>query len=794
MTRIHKEKIISGAAALLMLLAGCTKDINEREINIGSGLGFPVKVLTLESGAGQVDVPVIATREFDIRTDASWLTVPSVGQEGREGFTLNYKANTSLPRAAEVVVAIDATSHYDTLTVRQKGQVVPQLEASSPVLSFPGSASGKRSINLQTNIPDDVLSVSWDCEGNEVWLSDVAVKGSVLEFSYGANPLSMVRHASITVSYTDAFGDVITIPFQLSQMSSDDSAGTAYDFPALFALATEEGTLLEDDIVIEGIVVSDKENGNCGDNAQLSVTSIDYSCCLRTIYLEALDGSVGIRLITKTEDDNVFLQGDRVKLSLRGATLWKSKVINPDADPVYYELSGVKGNMAIECEHLGRTGIPVKEKYIGALTDEDIFTYVTIKDCELPIRKGPLTPVNEQFTNATETHKVSKFGVLLHDICGGSMYLYTNTTCPYRRDGSVLPQGSGKVSGVVVHELYSRFSYQDNSSADPDTWGNIGRYQLRHTTKEDFDLAATMQENSFSGIICEWRYIKDKNLECYYATDGDPNAYFSYSFVYPDSYTDGRAGKLPINKMTDYSYLGPVGPENTGNANGLGVITADGSDWMSQYWTGYNSEYASNINAKGNGEVPSEAGSAWSTNLTVRDGGPMYTVLVFSTAGKTSSRMSMQISSMNYFYSSTQKINGVPLYLEGPRYWWVEYSLDGTAWTPVAKYSLPEYCQTSPMTQLWQTAGYKPVNIPLPADKLLGKDKVWIRIIPDAAMQTGSKTAYLDPSIIYPASGSFPTAWNYIGIRYNTVDPPATDFGDGNGSGIDPMEPIDYIW
>ena len=152
----------------------------------------------------------------------------------------------------------------------------------------------------------------------------------------------------------------------------------------------------------------------------------------------------------------------------------------------------------------------------------------------------------------------------------------------------------------------------------------------------------------------------------------------------------------------------------------------------------------------------------------------------------------MQICSMNNFYSSTQSVGGVPLYLEGPRYWWVEYSLDGTEWTPVARYSLPDFCQTTPMTQLWQTAGYKPVNIPLPASKLLGQEKVWIRIIPDAAMQTGSQTAYLEPSFTYPNSGSFPTAWNYIGVRYNTVDPPATAF-DG-GSDIDGMEPIDYNW
>lgn len=747
--------IVLGTAALLAF--SCTKDINERTIHEGSGLGFPQKVYTLEAEAGQLAIPVIATRAFSVTTEASWITVPQTAPAGREGFLARYSANTSLPRAAQVVIAID--NHRDTVTLRQKGNVEPELATASPVIAVKGSAAGKCEVELQTNLPACDLVLAWDSEGNENWIEDVKVEGGKLQFNYKANPLSYTRHGSITVSYTDAFGNLLLIPFQVSQLSNADSAGETLSLQEFCALATEEGTELENDLVIEGIVVSDKENGNCGDNTQLSVTSIDYTVCQRTIYLEALDGSKGLCMVTRTADDNVFAQGDRVKWCVRGAVLYKSRVVNPETDPVFYTLTGVKGNMALACESLGREGIPVKEKYIGAIDDDDIFTYVTIKDCELPVRKGPLTPVSEQFTRETGADKVAKFGILLHDICGGSLYLYTNTTCPYRRDGSVLPQGSGKVSGVVVHELYTRFSYQDNASADAETWGNIGRYQLRHTTREDIQLAQTMEEGSFSAILCEWSSVAAKNLEHYYATDGDRNAYFDYSFTYPYSgsyLTDGRAGKLPIILTKDYSYPGPVDSENP------------------------------------YGEIPSEEGSAWATNLTVRDGAPQYTTLVFSTSGITSTRMSMQISSMNFFYSSTQSVGGVPLYLEGPRYWWVEYSLDGNEWVPVAKYSLPEFCQTTPMTQLWQTAGYKPVNIPLPASKLLGQEKVWIRIIPDAAMQTGSQTAYLEPSFTYPNSGSFPTAWNYIGIRYNTVDPPATAF-DG-GSDIDGMEPIDYNW
>ena len=705
----------------------------------------------------------------------------------KRGFVMRYGANNALARSAKVIVGIGETSHFDTLSVRQRGSVEPRLDVTSVIISLPGSSAGHYTCSLDTNIPDSDIAVDFSSDGEREWIGGVSVTGSVLGFDYAANPGSGPRHANIDLRYEDAFGNVLHIPFKVNQKSASDSDGTEYSFGSLCALAGVEGTLIEEDIVIEGIVVSDKENGNCGENTQQGLTSIDYNVCRQTVYLESTDGSRGLMLVTRTPEDNVFLQGDRVRFSLRGATLYRSKVIDSQTDPVYYYLTGIKGNMAVACTHLGREGIPVKEKYMGSLTDDDIFTFVSLRECEFPVRKGPLTPIAEQFTSVGGSDKVSKFGILLHDIFGSSMYLYTNTTCPYRRTGEALPYGSGTMKGVVVHELYPRFEYMDNASADPDDWGNIGRYQLRHTCREDFGMAKTMEEGSFSAIIAEWRYILDKNLERYYATDGDRSAYFEYSFIYPDSYTDGRAGKLPINKNTDYSYLGPL---DKVAASGVGVVLDDGQDWMSPFWHGYNSEFASAINAKGNGEVPTDAGSAWSTNITARNGAPQYTTLVFSTSGLSSSKMSMQISSMNNFYSSTQNIGGIPFYLEGPRRWWVEYSLDGSNWVKVSQYSLPEFCQTSPVTQLWQTPGFKSVNIPLPT-LLLGRDKVWIRIIPDAGLKTGSKTAYIDESIVYPASGSFPTAWNYIGIRYNVKDAPATDFG---GGGIDGMNPIDYNW
>lgn len=116
----------------------------------------------------------------------------------------------------------------------------------------------------------------------------------------------------------------------------------------------------------------------------------------------------------------------------------------------------------------------------------------------------------------------------MRDIEGEHIYLYTNTTCLYRRDGSRLPYGSGKLSGIVVHELFPRFEWEDNASGDDESYGYIGRYQLRHVSKSDFDGLAEDFEESFSALLTEYRFLQYDNNKVYptYGTNG----YLTHSY------------------------------------------------------------------------------------------------------------------------------------------------------------------------------------------------------------------------------------------------------------------------
>lgn len=56
-------------------------------------------------------------------------------------------------------------------------------------------------------------------------------------------------------------------------------------------------------------------------------------------------------------------------------------------------IKGIRSSMIVErVTGNDASVLPVKQKYISELTDEDIYTFVTLRDCEFAVRKGSLTP------------------------------------------------------------------------------------------------------------------------------------------------------------------------------------------------------------------------------------------------------------------------------------------------------------------------------------------------------------------------------------------------------------------
>ena len=305
----------------------------------------------------------------------------------------------------------------------------------------------------------------------------------------------------------------------------------------------------------------------------------------------------------------------------------------------------------------------------------------------------------------------------------------------------MLPYGSGNISGVLVHETHDRFVWMGSKDM-----GDIGRYQIRHLTREDIALEKDF-ENSFSALLTEYRYGKLES-HIFRPTTGD-NGYLT--FTRPDE-KSGDAGW----GVSDPSYLGPIGNKDnldkegptagihTGNINGNGVVE-NGKQMCTDKGT----------NSDGKGNLSSAEFSAWTNKCqwwnTETDRSEAW-LLHFSTQGISTDVLSMQVAMQN-------RIIG------GPRYIRVDWSEHGDNnrddWNPITEFQVPDIVNWN-YTLYWQCAGYKYINVPLPLE-LLGKDDVCIRFSAANKKAGGKEDGEFDDQTI--TTGEI--AFSYIGVRYN---------------------------
>ena len=97
-----------------------------------------------------------------------------------------------------------------------------------------------------------------------------------------------------------------------------------------------------------------------------------------------------------------------------------------------------------------------------------------------------------------------------------------------------------------------------------------------------------------------------------------------------------------------------------------------------------------------------------------------------------------------------------------PRYWNMEYSVDGQKWTTAASYTVPDFPVIS-SRKPWQCPGPKYVSINLPEDtSLLDRNIVYVRMRPSST-QAGTTASYDGGTIVEGRE----TAMNYFAVRYN---------------------------
>lgn len=771
-------------------------------------LGTPKNEFIVNASDTTFNVPIYSNAKyhFEVLDGAdSWLHITGEPSEEDNNLTLYCEPNVEFRRKGAIALISDVDSRKDTLIIKQRGWKIAKLSMENTSIVADGAA-GTVKVPVLTNIPFDYMTIQkdYEVEGSD-WIEKVNITepdgvNADMEITLGANPDDKApRSVSMDFSFTDGWGEKVSLLVNLVQKTSLNTLGMVMDFNE-FIDKYANGKKIPDYVILEGVVVSNKAGRNAGANEQTSTSSIDYSISERTVYLESLDGSRGVSILTPTADDNIFDQYDKVQILLYGATA------NLKFEPDRCDITGVTKNKVVSKISGNKSSVPVKEKFINELTDADVYTYVTLKDVEFPVRKGSLVPVNDGYTVATNANRFSQYPRLVRDINGDDIYLITNTICRYRNTGARLPYGSGKMSGVVVHEAFPRMTWRDGADPveinDDPTLGNIGRYQLRHQTKED--VWSQMKDNfedGFSKLLTEYRYwnpnASDSTMRPSYGRNGWMNHTYSKRYTHSEAkeYVNGTFLQH-MNGSQTFCYLGPVGNGShpffpavdkvKTNKNGCGMIMdiADDRDQIpsvqslkdlisynpdgSVEWAGPNAKGAGAVSVNGTGN---NSGKAWVAgdaftgynNVNWWDyetNRPYAWLFNFSTAGISTGVISMQVSMMNQDQS-----------YYAPRFWKAEWSFTpdmsaaaDSKWHLIKEFSVPDLSTWS-NTLYSSSVGFKQMNFALPLE-ILGKDNVYIRICPvnDLCSDGGD---YANAHLNEKESGTHSSSLEYFAIRYN---------------------------
>ena len=448
-------------AAAVGIAAACT-NVDAEDIDLVK-LGALEKEFIVEADPNSFDIDIYTNGAYHIGriNESDWLNL-ACGEttDGKATITAECEFNEDFKRKAGIVLCSDVDSRRDTLYIKQKALIDARIAFANSSIIVPGAGGENKSV-IETNVPFSDITVETEYSDPREYGLDPGDRDRRRR-ERGARAGHHARRqprpkrfapAAVSLSFTDGWDETVSVD-NLLQRTAKETLGrniTFEEFRQNYALNKK----IEDYVIIEGIVVSNPDNRNAGENTQLTTSTIDYTVSERTLYLESKDGRYGIAILTNEVEDNIFDQYDHVQLLIQGAT--GNLVENPDR----YELEGVTKSMVISRTAGSASDVPVEEAHERA----DRRRHLHLRDTQrsIPVRKGSITPVNEGYAIGTNAHRISKYPLLVRDINGDAMYMMTNTNCAYRSDGTRLPYGSGDISGVIVHERFSRFEWLQRS-------------------------------------------------------------------------------------------------------------------------------------------------------------------------------------------------------------------------------------------------------------------------------------------------------------------------------------------
>ena len=735
----------------LMALA-CEDKLAQLEVvEFGAAL-MDEDCMPLKYKAGSFVITVVSDGEFnaEIVEGDQWIHFEDgkstySGNSADKSITVYYDVNRTVLRSGKI--SLTRKHRKVEIEVSQVGILSEDFSIDQQNL-WVGAEGGFLSSKVLTLSGADDIEIVTEYveEGLGQWISQERMDNNYLKFNVAENMSSEARHAVIVVSKK---GTSLSGRIQVGQAA----AGAEYTYVTVSELKSmiqSPGSIqLDGHIVLKDVIVlNDNLEGNGSEN--INVTSIvqDLTVADRTLYVSDAEGQSGIRMDFNSGADLLVKRFDHVEVDLAGATLtWLE-------EPDRFVVSGLESQAVMSNEVGSVSDVTVKQKKMSELTSSDVYTLVELLDCEIPVRKGPYVGIDVRHYNL-----MSKYPMVIRDTEGSSMHMVVNTTCSWHRDGTGMPQGSGSVTGVIVHEHCDNFEW-DQAAADAmvssglgldyvTDLGHIGLYQIRPVTKSDIALADDF-EDGFSKLVCEFTYVYSDVAQLLipnyvdnviFSTDGEYQAMMTLQLKSGDN-----AAQQPISTKRDWSLLGPYKDGQIAD-----ITTGNGIYCYGQSAVWFTTASQENL-GRTQARIDMSCGSAWNaTSWSVNK----YWQVDVSTKGLTADHAPMSIQ--------LGAVNGYGDRVGGPRYWKMVVSTsEDDSESVIAEYTVPDFPQNG-NRRVWHCPGHKYMsfNIPEHVD-VWDKDRITIKMIP-VNTKADNGDSYSNGTINKDVDHSM----NYFAIRCN---------------------------
>ena len=212
--------------------------------------------------------------------------------DGDCSFRIECDQNDDYARMVKLLV--QTSSRTDTVYVKQLGKREPSIKLASGSLVLNGSTAGNGEVAYTSNISDyQDIKYQISYSGEEGWIDAVSIDADKVKLDYKANPSSdNLRTASVKIYYTDGFGTEYGQTLYVIQKTGNDGIGKTMSFADVRAMGKDGQTVeINDYLIVEGYVVSNRASGNVGENEKLSLTASDNTSYKKKFYLESLDGN-----------------------------------------------------------------------------------------------------------------------------------------------------------------------------------------------------------------------------------------------------------------------------------------------------------------------------------------------------------------------------------------------------------------------------------------------------------------------------------------------------------------------